>query len=177
MKKKFLKTYLRIISIGGILAVAVGSILKCSMDNDAPPAEIIEAAEEASRQVPEQGPAPEMKRIEPADSTEDSAMQADMERQYFEALVKIADGGKAYALDADGKRSAKAFKTFEEYEKFIADNPQYPRNRYAYDADGKPFNVDFIPSPDGDGWQIRNKPQTDEPVPDVSFDIRPATNE
>ena len=79
--------------------------------------------------------------------------------------MKIADGGKVYATDADGNRSAKAFKTFDEYEKFITANPQYPKNYYSYDADGKPFNINFKPSPNGDGWQIQNKPAAVEPVP------------
>jgi hypothetical protein len=117
----------------------------------------IEATEEASLQAPEEGPAPETDRIEPAE-TADTALTAEMERQYFGALVKIADGGKAYAIDADGKRSQKAFKTFDEYEKFITANPQYIRNRYSYDADGRPTIIDFKPSPNGDGWQIQNKP-------------------
>lgn len=176
MKKQSVQVVIIIFSS----VMLVGSIKKCQdREAAAPPAEIIEAAEEASRQVPEQGPTPEMKRIEPDDSAETAApvLTAQMERQYFEALVKITDGGKAYALDADDKRSAKAFKTFDEYEKFITNNPQYIRNRYSYDADGKPFNVDFKPLPNGGGWQIQNKPQTDEPVPDVSFAIKPAKSE
>jgi hypothetical protein len=119
------------------------------------------------QQVPEQAPAPEMKRIEPADSAEtaDSAMQARMDRQYFEALKKIADGGKVYATDADGKRIPKAFTRFDDYRQFIANNPQYPKNHYSYDSGGTSFNVDFKTSPNGDGSQIQNKPQTAEPVP------------
>ena len=143
-----------------LLLSLVGSIMRCQQRADAPPKEIIESAEEASRQVPEQGPAPEMKRIESADSTEtvDSAMQAHMERQYFEALTKIADGGKIYATDADGKRIPKAFTRFDDYRQFIANNPQYPKNHYSYDSGGKPLNIDF------NGWQIQNKSQTAEPI-------------
>ena len=98
-----------------LLLSLVGSFMRCQQKSDAPPKEIIEAAEEASRQVPEQGPAPEMKRIEPADSAEtvDSATQAHMDRQYFEALTRIADGGKVYATDADGKRISKAFTRYD----------------------------------------------------------------
>ena len=144
-----------------LLLTLVGSFMRCQQKSDAPPKEIIEAAEEASRQVPEQGPAPEMKRIEPADSTEtvDSATQAHMERQYFEALKKIADGGKVYATDADGKRIPKAFTRFDDYRQFIVNNPQYPKNHYSYDVKGESFNIDF------NGWQIQNKPQTAEPIP------------
>ena len=150
----------QILVIALLLLLLVGSIMRCQQRADAPPKEIIEAAEEASLQVPEQGPAPEMKRIEPADSAEtvDSAMQAHMERQCFEALTKIADGGKIYATDADGKRIPKAFTRFDDYRQFIANNPQYPKNHYSYDAGGKPLNIDF------NGWQIQNKSQTAEPI-------------
>ena len=72
--------------IASMQLLLVGSIMSCKQKADAPSKEITEAAEEASRQVPEQG---EMKPIEPADS----ANQAHIERLYFEALVKIADGG------------------------------------------------------------------------------------
>ena len=144
-----------------LLLSLVGTIMRCQMRADAPPKEIIEAAEEASRQVPEQGPAPEMKRIEPADSAEtvDSAMQADTERRYFEIVKKMADGGKVYATDADGKRYPKAFTRFDDYRQFIVNNPQYPKNHYSYDVKGESFNIDF------NGWQIQNKPQTAEPIP------------
>lgn len=145
------KQYVQILLIAILLLSLVGSFMRCQQKSDAPPKEIIEAAEEASRQVPEQGP---------ADSAEtvDSATQAHMERQYFEALKKIADGGKVYATDADGKRIPKAFTRFDEYEKFIANNPQYPKNHYSYNSGGKSFNVSFNTSPNGNGQQIQNKP-------------------
>ena len=128
-----------------MLLMSVGSIMSCKQKADAPQKDTIEAAEEA----------PEMNRIEPADSaaTADNAMQAQMERQYFEALAKIADGGKVYATDADGKRSPKAFTRFDDYSQFIADNPQYPKNHYSYDTKGKSFNVDFKTPSNGDGSQ------------------------
>jgi hypothetical protein len=162
------KIYLSLITVAAMTLAACGGNKSNSQ---------AEAAEEA--QAPAMEATAEMTAEETADSAEtaDPVLTAEMERRYFEALVKIADGGKAYALDADGKRSAKAFNIFDEYEKFITDNPQYIRNRYSYDADGKPFNVDFKPSPNGDGWQIQNKPQTNEPIPDVSFSIRPAKSE
>ena len=155
------KQYTQLIITSCSIVIAIVSIIRCQQrEAAAPPAEMIEAAEEASRQVIEQGPAPEMKAVAELTAEEpmDSAMQAHMERQYFEALVKIADG----------KRSAKAFTRFKDYEKFIADNPQYPRNRYSYDSDGKPFNIDFKTSPNGDGWQIQNKPEAVEPLPTKS---------
>ena len=167
MKKQYTQLIITFCSI----VIAIVSIIRCQQrEAAAPPAEMIEAAEEASRQVIEQGPASEMKAVAELTAEEpmDSAMKAHMERQYFEALVKIADGGKVYAIDTDGKRSAKAFTRFKDYEKFIADNPQYPRNRYSYDSDGKPFNIDFKTSPNGDGWQIQNRPEAVEPLPTKS---------
>ena len=161
------KQYVQMLLIAILLLSLVGSFMRCQMRADAPPKEIIEAAEEASRQVPEQGPAPEMKRIEPADSAEtvDSATQAHMDRQYFEALTKIADGGKVYATDVDGKRISKAFTRYDDYKQFIAANPQYPKNYYSYDSGGTSFNINLKTSPNGDGMQIQNKPQPAEPIP------------
>lgn len=156
------KIYLSLIAVAAMTLAACGGNKSNSQ---------AEAAEEA------QAPAIEATAEMTAEEPMDSAQQAYFERHQFEALVKIADGGKVYATDADGNRSAKAFTRFDEYEKFIAANPQYPRNYYSYDADGKPFNINFKMSPNGDGWQIQNKPQTDEPVPDVSFSIRPAKSE
>ena len=155
------KQYAQMLMIASMLLLLVGSFMRCQQRADAPPKEIIEATEDTSRQVTEQGPAPEMKLIEPADSAEtaDSAMQAHMERQCFEALTKMADGGKVYATDTDGKRIPKAFTRFDDYRQFIANNPQYPKNHYSYDVKGESFNIDF------NGWKIQNKPQTAEPVP------------
>ena len=152
------KQYAQMLMIASMLLLLVGSIMRCQQRADAPPKEINEAAEEASRQVSEQGSASEMKHIEPAE-TADSAMQAHMEHQCFEALTKMADGGKVYATDVDGKRSPKAFTRFDDYRQFIANNPQYPKNHYSYDVKGESFNIDF------NGWQIQNKPQTTEPIP------------
>lgn len=147
--------------IASMLLLLVGSIMRCQQRPDASPKEVIEATEDTSRQVTGQDPAPEIKRIEPADSAEtpDSAMQAHMERQCFETLTKMADGGKVYATDADGKRIPKAFTRFDDYRQFIVNNPQYPKNHYSYDVKGESFNIDF------NGWQIQNKPQATEPIP------------
>lgn len=142
MKKQSVQVVIIIFS----LVMLVGSIKKCQdREAAAPPAEMIEAAEEANRQVIEQGPAPQMKAMAEMTAEEpmDSAQKAYFNRQYFEALTKMADGGKVYATDADGKRSPKAFTQYDDYEQFIADNPQYPRNHYSYDADGKPFDIQF----------------------------------
>ena len=143
MKKQYLQLIITFCSI----VVAIASIIRCQeKEAAAPPAEIIEAAEEANRQVIEQGPVPQMKTTAEmmAEEPMDSAQQAYFERQYFEALVKIA--------------SQKAFTHFDDYLKFIADNPQFPRSHYSYDAGGKPFNIAFKTSPDKEGWEIRNHP-------------------
>jgi hypothetical protein len=147
------KQYAQIIILAILLLSLVGSIMRCQQRGDAPSKENIESAEEASRQVPEQGPAPEMKRIESADSVEtvDSALQVQTARRYFEALMKMADGGKVYATDADGQRIPKAFTNFDDYIQFITDNPQYPKNHFSYDSGGKPCYINANPLPNGDG--------------------------
>lgn len=155
------KQYLQLIITFCLIVIAIASIIRCQEREAAvPPVEMIEAAEEANSQVIEQGPVPQMKTTAEMTVEEpmDSAQQAYFERQYFEALVKIADGGKVYPTNADGKRSQKAFTNFDDYLKFIADNPQFPRNHYSYDAGGKPFNIAFKTSPDKEGWEIRNHP-------------------
>ena len=138
------KQYAQIIILAILLLSLVGSIMRCQQRGDAPSKETIEAPDS----------------IEIADSTEtvDSALQVQTARRYFEALMKMADGGKVYATDADGQRIPKAFTRFDEYEKFIANNPQYPKNHYSYNSGGKSFNVSFNTSPNGNGQQIQNKP-------------------
>ena len=132
------KQYLHLICAVCMAVVAYGGIKKCQEREVA--AQLEEAnAQQAEATAAAMEATAEMTAEEPMDSVQ----QAHFDRVNFEALVKIADGGKVYALDTDGKRSAKAFKTFDEYEKFITSNPQYPRNHYSYDADGKPINVDF----------------------------------
>ena len=145
------KQYAQIIILAILLLSLVGSIMRCQQRGDAPSKEIIEAPDS----------------IEIADSTEivDSALQVQTARRYFEALTKIADGGKVYATDADGKRISKAFTRYDDYKQFIAANPQYPKNYYSYDSGGTSFNINLKTSPNGDGMQIQNKPQPAEPIP------------
>lgn len=121
------KIYLSLIAVAAMTLAACGGNKSNSQ---------AEAAEEA--QAPQMKATAEMTAEEPMDS----AQQAYFERQYFEALTKMADGGKVYALDADGKRSPKAFTRFDDYEQFVAENTQYVRRRYSYDADGKPFEIE-----------------------------------
>ena len=125
------KQYAQIIILAILLLSLVGSIMRCQQRGDAPSKEIIEAP----------------------DSTEiaDSAMQVQTARRYFEILMKMADGGKVYATDADGQRIPKAFTSFDDYIQFITDNPQYPKNHFSYDSGGKPCYINANPLPNGDG--------------------------
>ena len=84
------KQYAQIIILAILLLSLVGSIMRCQQRGDAPSKETIEAPDS----------------IEIADSTEtvDSALQVQTARRYFEALTKMADGGKVYATDAEGQR-------------------------------------------------------------------------
>ena len=132
------KEYLELICAVCMAGVAYGGIRKCQEREDA-----AQQAEAAAQEAETAAPAMEATAEMTAEEPMDSAQQAYFDRGYFEALVKIADGGKVYALDTDGKRSAKAFKTFDEYKKFITANPRYPKNNFSYDADGKPINVDI----------------------------------
>ena len=125
------KQYLHLICAVCMVVLAYGGIKKCQeREAEAPQSEATAPMMEATA---------EMTAEEPMDSTQ----QAYFDRVYFDALSKMADDGKVYALDTKGKRSPKAFKTFDEYEKFITDNPQFHKNSYSYDKDGKDYNVDF----------------------------------
>ena len=135
--KMMKKQYTQILLIATTLLMLLGSIMRCQQRKaEAPSAETIET---------EQAAAPEKKATAEITSEEpmDSAQKAYFDRQYFEALTKMADGGKVYALDTDGKRSPKAFTRFDDYKQFVTDNPQYTRNHYSYDADGQPFDIQF----------------------------------
>lgn len=86
------KQYTQLIITSCSIVIAIVSIIRCQQrEAAAPPAEMIEAAEEASRQVIEQGPAPEMKAVAELTAEEpmDSAMQAHMEREGLHALQRL----------------------------------------------------------------------------------------
>ena len=125
------KQYAQIIILAILLLSLVGSIMRCQQRGDATSKENIESA----------------------DSIEivDSALQVQTARRYFEALMKVADGGKVYATDAEGQRIPKAFTSFDDYIQFIANNPQYPKNHFSYDSGGKPCYINANPLPNGDG--------------------------
>lgn len=125
------KQYAQIIILAILLLSLVGSIMRCQQRGDAPSKETIEAPDSIE--------------------TVDSALQVQTARRYFEALMKVADGGKVYATDADGQRIPKAFTNFDDYIQFIANNPQYPKNHFSYDSRGKPCYINANPLPNGDG--------------------------
>ena len=132
------KQYLYLICAVCMAVIAYGGIKKCQEKGAVAP-----ESETTAQKTEAPAPAMESTAEITAEEPVDSAQQAYFDRVYFDALSKMADDGKVYALDTKGKRSPKAFKTFDEYEKFITNNPQFPKNSYSYDKDGKDYNVDF----------------------------------
>ena len=64
-----------------------------------------------------------------------------VQREYFNAFAKAADGNKIYGINMDGSRGNDTFKDYDEYVKFIKANGQYAKANYSYDYQGKPVNV------------------------------------
>ena len=143
MKKKYLELIIALCMV----VIAIGGIKKCQERADA------EATAESSAEV--ESPAEATASFEAtasqtnqateavADSTGNTEMDADFERIYFDALTKNADEGKLYAVDAEGKRSPQAFKNYDDFSKFVSDNPQYLRSHFSYDVQGRNFNANF----------------------------------
>lgn len=132
MKKKYLELIIALCMV----VIAIGGIRKCQERAD------VEAAAEADAETA----APQATEAV-ADSTENSEMDAYFERIYFEALAKNADEGKLYAVDAEGKRSTQAFKNYDDFSKFISENPQYLRSHFSYDVKGRSTNVNCKATP------------------------------
>ena len=132
MKKKYLELIIALCMV----VIAIGGIRKCQERAD------VEAAAETSAETA----APQATEAV-ADSTENSEMDAYFERIYFEALAKNADEGKLYAVDAEGKRSPQAFKNYDDFSKFISENPQYLRSHFSYDVKGRSTNVNCKATP------------------------------
>lgn len=128
--------YLELIIALCMVVIAIGGIRKCQERADA------EATDEASVETA----APQATEAV-ADSTENTEMDAYFERTYFEALAKNADEGKLYAIDAEGKRSPQAFKNYDDFSKFISENPQYLRSHFSYDVKGRSTNVNCKATP------------------------------
>ena len=131
MKKKYLELIIALCMV----VVAIGGIRKCQERADA------EASAEAAASQTEQATEAV------ADSTGNAEMEAYFERIYFDALAKNADEGKLYAVDAEGKRSPQAFKNYDDFSKFISENPQYLRSHFSYDVKGRSTNVNCKATP------------------------------
>lgn len=72
-----------------------------------------------------------------ADGIDGEAIQ----REYFNAFAKVADGNKIYGFNMDGSRGTDAFSDYDEYVKFIKANGMYAKAQYAYDYNGKPIKI------------------------------------
>lgn len=72
-----------------------------------------------------------------ADDIDKEAVQ----REYFNAFAKAADGGNIYGFHMNGTRGTDAFKDYDEYVKFIKENGDYAKAIYGYDYNGKPIKV------------------------------------
>ena len=130
MKKKYLELIIALCMV----VIAIGGIRKCQERAEA------EATAEAAAETAT--PQMEQATESVADSTDNTEMDdAYNERIYFDALAKNADEGKLYAIDAEGKRSPQAFKNYDDFAKFISENPQYLRSHYSYDVEGRSTNV------------------------------------
>ena len=129
MKKKYLELIIALC----MAVIAIGGFTKCQERTKA----------EAAAEAPAEATAPQTEQPTEAvaDSTGNAEMDAYFERIYFDALAKNADKGLLYAIDAEGQRSPKAFKNYDDFSKFLDANPQYLRNHFSYDVDGRAFNM------------------------------------
>jgi len=129
MKKKYLELIIALCMV----VIAIGGFTKCQERTKA----------EAAAEAPAEATAPQTEQPTEAvaDSTGNAEMDAYFERIYFDALAKNADKGLLYAIDAEGQRSPKAFKNYDDFSKFLDANPQYLRNHFSYDVDGRAFNM------------------------------------
>jgi hypothetical protein len=140
------KAYLELIIALCMVVVAIGGIKNCqeraeaTAETSADAKATVEASAETAASQTEQATEAV------ADSTGDAEMDAYFERIYFDALAKNADEGKLYAIDSEGKRSPQAFKNYDDFSKFINDNPQYLRAHFSYDVKGRGFNVNCKPT-------------------------------
>ncbi|MBR1667025.1 MAG: hypothetical protein IJ693_01960 [Bacteroidaceae bacterium] len=64
-----------------------------------------------------------------------------VQREYFNAFAKVADGNNIYGFHMNGERGTDAFKDYDEYVKFIKANGDYAVANYGYDYKGKPVKV------------------------------------
>ena len=71
----------------------------------------------------------------------DESDRIDVQRNYFNAFAKVADGNKIYGFHMDRTRGDDAFKNYDEYIKFINANGDYDKATYGYDYNGKKVTV------------------------------------
>lgn len=72
-----------------------------------------------------------------ADDIDGEAVQ----REYFNACAKIADGNNVYGYHMNGARGDDKFKDYDSYVKFIKANGDYAIAQYGYDYQGKKVKV------------------------------------
>jgi len=65
-----------------------------------------------------------------------------VQREYYNAFAKVADGGKMYGFHMNQTRGDDVFKDYDEYVKFIKANGNYAKAIYGYDYNGKQIYVD-----------------------------------
>ena len=71
----------------------------------------------------------------------DESDRVDVQRNYFNAFAKVADGNAIYGFHMDRTRGDDAFKSYDEYIKFINANGDYDKATYGYDYKGKKVKV------------------------------------
>ena len=64
-----------------------------------------------------------------------------VQREYFNAFAKVADGNKIYGFHMNRTRGDDAFKNYDDYVKFIKTNGDYDKATYGYDYNGKKIEV------------------------------------
>ena len=64
-----------------------------------------------------------------------------VQRDYFNAFAKVADGGKMYGYYMNQARGKDTFKDYDEFVKFIKANGEFNKATYGYDYNGKPMKV------------------------------------
>lgn len=72
-----------------------------------------------------------------ADDIDGEAVQ----REYFNACAKLADGNSVYGYHMNGTRGDDKFKDYDSYVKYIKANGDYAKAQYGYDYNGKPVKV------------------------------------
>lgn len=71
----------------------------------------------------------------------DESDRIEVQRNYFDAFAKVADGNKIYGFHMDRTRGEDAFRSYDEYVKFIEANGDYDKATYGYDYNGKKVTV------------------------------------